>query len=907
MKAKLLEALERFETIQEYSYLNDADIDILRSFKDYRGISIKFCPDEDNNHRAVFSFDALNDINIDELCDFSKQPLNFDEFCVKPINNELCKIIIAPYYRKNVHLADLILIISAKSEYDFAEWCLFAEYMANFVCRMYRYPALTQTNKGQNPEHLLSFLKETQNILDVKATTLFWSDKDAQLLISFLKKLIDEFSLYAAHIIQRTSPGYCSYIELISADQNEICDLGVGFLINEIIAQQYPEGTQINKTYNLKVGKLDFPPCDPVPMFIPCCAGGRIYGHLGIMLSQREAQNMNSILKLMPMLTNQLGLHFSHIYRLRREAVRSRLLRQMNKICSEINSTVNVSEILQKTAEALNILFGQKSGAILLNSRETFKLEVEQYLSNDVPKEFEGKSASEYGEQVLNTIKNGIAIDNRTGRLLNLPIRCILPLATTNSGTNKSTNTSTLGGLILFNSENNEKLSDEDFEELLPNFLTSISSALHIAFKDDIQVKTIQNLEGLIQYANNPEELLDEAISTIKRLLKVSRISFLEADEKSKKLLIKQGLELPQNIIGTEVNFGEGISGYVAEHMETCRIDDIEKDERFMNRSKEAYFNKSILSVPLISKRLSRKPKVLGVINVNNKIDDSTFNPQDQQLLEAVSHLLVTALENARLMQDEHEKQLLDRQLYDAKEIQMSLMPKQANFQEMPPAIGVFGKSNPAKQIGGDFFDLIPLDDGRLLVVLGDVSGKGMPAAILMAMTRMIIHSVVQNCSDPVTILERVNNKLCKELDSYHFVTLQLVAINPKTGECEMSSAGHGPLMVRLKSHCQLIESRSGAPVGIDGLETHYVKEPFGMIANDTLIMFTDGLSEERSPDGEMFGTERVMDIMEKKSDDTAKNLCEALINAAVNWRKNAEAHDDLTVLALKFKGRENA
>lgn len=112
--------------------------------------------------------------------------------------------------------------------------------------------------------------------------------------------------------------------------------------------------------------------------------------------------------------------------------------------------------------------------------------------------------------------------------------------------------------------------------------------------------------------------------------------------------------------------------------------------------------------------------------------------------------------------------------------------------------------------------------------------------------------------------------------------------------------------MVKLNSCRQLIETQSGAPVGIVGLPAIYHKEPFKMIKNDILIMFTDGLTEERSPDGEMFGNDRVMSIMNVKSNNSAKELSEALINAAVSWRKNAEAHDDLTVLALKFKGTQN-
>jgi serine phosphatase RsbU (regulator of sigma subunit) len=152
-------------------------------------------------------------------------------------------------------------------------------------------------------------------------------------------------------------------------------------------------------------------------------------------------------------------------------------------------------------------------------------------------------------------------------------------------------------------------------------------------------------------------------------------------------------------------------------------------------------------------------------------------------------------------------------------------------------------------------------------------------------------------------ILEKVNDKLSRELDSYHFVTLQLVAIHPDSGQCEMSSAGHGPLTVRLNGRTQQIETRSGPPLGIAGIKNVYDKNPFVMANGDTLVMYTDGLSEEHSVSGEMFGTSRINMLMEANSSGSAKELAEALISAAENWRGSSEAHDDLTVLTLKFKG----
>lgn len=917
MNIKFLDALRNLMELRGFTELCPEDISFLQDFPDYLGLAVQFYSGGPDQPWTKFAFHQLEDVNIDELCDFSSLPFEEDyrNFATKALKGIPCRILLIPYFNKSFLLAKFVLVIKQKNTMPYDDWWVFAEHLTNILGSKFKFPSFFYNPYHEDPEKNLVFLHEVQNMLNTNRSidalppghsakqSRMWFEDDSPILVDFLQKIIHEFNLYGAFIIQNAAPSFYNQISIAAIDESEEYDAGISEMIDEIMSQTPHNKTPLIQGLQKKIGKQTFPINDPAPLVYSCQAGGVTYGHFGVLISSRqEHRHFRPQSKLMPMLANQLGLYFSHFYHLRKEAIRGRMLQQINQTCNTINSSIDIGAILFKLVESLNELFGQYSGAILLFSRETADLEVVSFLGSPPPENITIDPVSSLGAPILEAICEGSVFDNRDKKQP-IPIRYVLPLATTPQASSLVDFMAmhSLGGVILFESENNAQLTEEELTKLIPILLNGISASLQVACNYEEKLGTIKDLEGLMAKLHDTDAILDEMILIIRRLLRVNRISFLETNEQGSHLTITKGFGLPDNIINTQIPMGKEISGYVAANKRSIRIDDIEREGFFKKRSKEVYFNKSLLSVPLVSQRGSTDKKVLGVINVNNKTNGLTFTTQDQQLLEAIAHLVVTALENVKFLQEEHEKNLLERQLTDAKDIQMSLMPK--SFADLPPSLDVYGKSIPAKHIGGDFFDVLNLDDGRMLIVLGDVSGKGMPAAILMAITRMIIHSVTQDNTEPITMLEKINDKLCKELDSYHFVTLQLVAIDPQTGECEMSSAGHGPLMVKLNSHCQLIESESGAPLGITGLPAIYHKQPFTMKKNDTLIMFTDGLTEERSPDGEMFGNDRVMGIMDVKSNSSAQELAEALINSVIKWRKNAEAHDDLTILALKFKG----
>ncbi|HQG28442.1 MAG TPA: SpoIIE family protein phosphatase [Candidatus Ozemobacteraceae bacterium] len=459
-----------------------------------------------------------------------------------------------------------------------------------------------------------------------------------------------------------------------------------------------------------------------------------------------------------------------------------------------------------------------------------------------------------------------------------------------------------LGGVVIYNTDDN-RMMNADILELLNFLLNGFSAALRVAYNYQEKLETIKALEGLIARLDNQDKLLEEMVDIIKRLLKVERISFLTVDSDSRTLSIKNSYGIRAEVVRSmQIPIGEGISGYVAETGETLRIDNIEESEsKFKKRSLEHYFNRSLLSVPLITTESDGRPKVLGVINVNNKTNGLTFNQQDQQMLESIAHLVVAALTNIDLTNAKHEHDLLQQQLDNARDVQMALLPRK--FSNMPPELDMFAKSEPAIQIGGDFFDGIKLPDGRWLAAIGDVSGKGMSAAIIMAMSRIILRTVVHETSEPVKIMERMHEYLSRDISDYYFVTMQIVVIDPATGSAEMVSAGHGPLLGRLGGSLVQLESMGGFPLAVGGSGVTFESVAFRVQPGDQLLFFTDGLPEEYAPNREMFGLERTKELFTASRGLPPKDLVERFFSAAEQWRAGGDAHDDLTIMAVEYRG----
>jgi phosphoserine phosphatase RsbU/P len=250
-------------------------------------------------------------------------------------------------------------------------------------------------------------------------------------------------------------------------------------------------------------------------------------------------------------------------------------------------------------------------------------------------------------------------------------------------------------------------------------------------------------------------------------------------------------------------------------------------------------------------------------------------------------------------------RERLESELKIARTIQMSFLPKR--FPPFPEQdeFDLFARLEPAKQVGGDLYDFFLLDDRHLFFSIGDVADKGVPAALFMAVTKTLMKGIaMQGGLDPAGVLERVNLELCKENDSMMFVTVFCAMLNFRTGELVYSNAGHNPPLIRLAGAPPTeLPVPKGLVLGTFE-EARYTTASLTMHAGDTLVLYTDGVTEAMNPKQDLYSLERLRETAADISDPDPKTTVDAIFQSVGIYANGAPQSDDITVLALHYNGR---
>ncbi|MFV9673957.1 MAG: SpoIIE family protein phosphatase [Anaerolineales bacterium] len=273
-------------------------------------------------------------------------------------------------------------------------------------------------------------------------------------------------------------------------------------------------------------------------------------------------------------------------------------------------------------------------------------------------------------------------------------------------------------------------------------------------------------------------------------------------------------------------------------------------------------------------------------------------------LLAGIGHQLSLRLENTRLIDEAAHQQSLERELAMAKSIQISFMPE-----ELPNVdgweIGVDWQS--AHEVGGDFFDVIPLPDGdngpRWGIVIADVADKGIPAALYMALSKTLIHTIAAEQIDPALTLEKVNNLLISETNADLFVSAFYTIWEPELGRLVYANAGHNPpLLFTPESAGSLIRDH-GIVLGVEA-DAEYSSSVIEMKPGQLLVLYTDGVTEAYGGERGIFGLSRLRNLVLGLDDWEANHVVDAIVKRVIQFRGQPDLSDDLTVLTLRYQER---
>jgi len=249
----------------------------------------------------------------------------------------------------------------------------------------------------------------------------------------------------------------------------------------------------------------------------------------------------------------------------------------------------------------------------------------------------------------------------------------------------------------------------------------------------------------------------------------------------------------------------------------------------------------------------------------------------------------------------ELSKERIESELRIAHDIQMGIVPK--IFPPFPDRkeFDIHAVIEPAKEVGGDFYDFFFIDENRLCFSIADVSGKGVPASLFMAVTKTLVKAKSRLVITPDKILSEVNNELCDENDSCMFVTIFCGILNTQIGEVEYSNGGHNlPYLIKNNNTVEQLENTSGMALGVI-CDTKYFTKKIKLLKSDSLYLYTDGVNEAMDSDGNQFSYQRLEKFLKKSNNIPTKEITQNSINEIKKFTKGAAQSDDITILVLKY------
>lgn len=318
---------------------------------------------------------------------------------------------------------------------------------------------------------------------------------------------------------------------------------------------------------------------------------------------------------------------------------------------------------------------------------------------------------------------------------------------------------------------------------------------------------------------------------------------------------------------------------------------DAQADDRFeSSNSIQMQGIRSIICVPLWNNR-----DVIGLIYIDNLVSRRTFSQSDLRLIALIANMAAVKIENALLLEEQIEKRRIEEQLAVAAQIQRRLLP-QTNPQVQNYQL--FGVNHTCYEIGGDYYDFIAKDNGRLAIVIADVAGKGVGAALLMAAFQASIRTLTKSESDPAALMVRLNSVMHENSPPNKYITVFYGELDPANHTFDYVNAGHNPPILFQGNQHSLLTA-CGPVVGIIS-GAKYVCRQITLQQDDLLFLYTDGITESQNPEEEEFGEDGVIDFINQNSKNEIEELSRLLENQIREFTHNAAPLDDATLILLK-------
>ena len=386
-------------------------------------------------------------------------------------------------------------------------------------------------------------------------------------------------------------------------------------------------------------------------------------------------------------------------------------------------------------------------------------------------------------------------------------------------------------------------------------------------------------------------ETLEQIVSLVFEAVPADRCVIMMRDEGSEELRV--AVARLRDRVGEvgEIRVSRNVLDEVVIRGKSVLTSDAQHDPRFASGTMVLQGVRAVLAVPL-----GVSEKVFGIIYADSPIAEGRFTEDHLKVLTTLASVAAIRVENARLVEARLERERLERELALASEIQQRFQPT------APPHIAGYelqGISFPCYEIGGDYYDFIEREDGRLVIALGDVSGKGTAAALLMSSLHAAIHAQSASHDSLVATISAVNRYLADNIPANRFVTLFYAELDPESGSMAFLNAGHNPpLIVHAAGTVEQLAS-GGLPLGIKP-DAEYREGRTQLQPGDVLVIYSDGVTEAVSPTGEEFGPTRLYEVVSRNVEASAAGIRDRIESSLTKFAQGTSAADDITLVIVK-------
>lgn len=564
------------------------------------------------------------------------------------------------------------------------------------------------------------------------------------------------------------------------------------------------------------------------------------------------------------------------------------------EVADAVNTTLDLNTLLQRVAEMLRRFIEYDIFAILLLNEKTQELRVRFQVGH--PPEVAERIRIKVGEGVT-----GRAVQTRQAVLVNdvaaeenfinsapgVRSELAVPLIAKNK----------VIGVIDVEAPQPGAFNEEH-KRLLTLFASRISVGIENArlytrvSRQARQLTLLTEISRELTSILNVDELLKRIAELVTRIIDFQMFSILLLDTTGTLLQHRFSLRFKENVqLKHEIPLGVGLVGYAAQHAQPVLVPDVNKDSRYVNANPET---RSELCIPLIY-----KDKVIGVLDIEHT-KKGYFNDDHVRIMTTMAAQVAIAIENATLYERiARQEQKLEQDLALARELQFRLLP-----QKMPvfKNAEVASRFAPARQIGGDLYDFLKYSgQGVTAIAVGDVSGKGAPAAIYAALVSGIARSHANEEPSAAGMLEAVNLSLSERPIEGQYVSMIYAIWDDDQRLLQIANSG---LPRPIHVHDGKIETvqATGLPIGLFHNATYDELNLRGH-AGDVFLFFSDGILDATSSDGQMFGRPRLEQIVHENAHRSAEELVDLIFTSVSRHAEGVEAFDDQTIVAVKVKG----